>query len=132
MVSVYDFKIHPTANYLVAGTHGRSMYKIDLAQVVGISSNTAEVPGGFELYQNYPNPFNPSTKISYNLQAAGNISLKVHDITGRQVAELVNSRQNAGEHEVGFFAGNLSSGVYFYSLSVNGVVMDVKKMTVVK
>jgi photosystem II stability/assembly factor-like uncharacterized protein len=132
MVSVYDFKIHPTANYLVAGTHGRSMYKIDLAQVVGITSNAAEVPAGFELYQNYPNPFNPSTKISYNLQAAGNISLKVHDITGRKVAELVNSRQNAGEHEIGFFAGNLSSGVYFYSLSVNGVVMDVKKMTVVK
>ncbi|MBK6504850.1 MAG: T9SS type A sorting domain-containing protein [Ignavibacteria bacterium] len=138
MVSVYDFKIHPTANYLVAGTHGRSMYKIDLAQVVGVSSNASEVPNGFELYQNYPNPFNPSTKIRYKLlanaggQGANFISLKVHDITGRQVDELVNLRQIAGEYEVEFFAGNLSSGVYFYSLSVNGGVMDVKKMTVVK
>ena len=138
MVSVYDFKIHPTANYLVAGTHGRSMYKIDLAQVVGVSSNASEVPNGFELYQNYPNPFNPSTKIRYKLlanaggQGANFISLKVHDITGRQVDELVNLRQIAGEYEVEFFAGNLSSGVYFYSLSVNGEVMDVKKMTVVK
>ena len=138
MVSVYDFKIHPTANYLVAGTHGRSMFKIDLAQVVGVSSNASEVPNGFELYQNYPNPFNPSTKIRYKLlanaggQGANFISLKVHDITGRQVDELVNLRQIAGEYEVEFFAGNLSSGVYFYSLSVNGEVMDVKKMTVVK
>ncbi|MBK9225619.1 MAG: T9SS type A sorting domain-containing protein [Ignavibacteria bacterium] len=138
MVSVYDFKIHPTANYLVAGTHGRSMYKIDLAQVVGVSSNASEVPNGFELYQNYPNPFNPSTKIRYKLlanaggQGANFISLKVHDITGRQVDELVNLRQIAGEYEVEFFAGNLSSGVYFYSLSVNGEVMDVKKMTVVR
>ena len=138
MVSVYDFKIHPTANYLVAGTHGRSMFKIDLAQVVGVSSNASEVPNGFELYQNYPNPFNPSTKIRYKLlanaggQGANFISLKVHDITGRQVDELVNLRQIAGEYEVEFFAGNLSSGVYFYSLSVNGGVMDVKKMTVVR
>ena len=132
MVSVYDFKIHPTANYLVAGTHGRSMYKIDLSQVVGISSNNSEIPNGFELYQNYPNPFNPSTKLSYKLQSASYVELSVFDITGKLVSTLVNKQQNAGIHETEFVANNLSSGVYFYSLSADGKQVDVKRMTLLK
>ncbi len=132
MVSVYDFKVHPTANYLVAGTHGRSMYKIDLSQVVGISSNTSEVPGGFELYQNYPNPFNPSTKISYRLSTAGYVELSVFDITGKFITNLISKQQNAGTHEAEFNANNLSSGVYFYSLSADGKQLGVKRMTLLK
>ncbi len=132
MVSVYDFKVHPTANYLVAGTHGRSMYKIDLTQVVGISSNTSEVPGGFDLYQNYPNPFNPSTKISYKLQSSSYIELSVYDITGKLISNLVSKQQSAGIHETEFDANNLSSGVYFYALSADGKQIGVKRMTLLK
>ncbi len=131
MVSVYDFKVHPTANYLVAGTHGRSMYKIDLSQVVGVNQLSSEVPAGYELGQNYPNPFNPATKISYKIREAADVKLTVFDIAGRSVAELVNSKQQAGSYEVDFNAGSLSSGVYLYRLEAGGVSLS-KKLLLVK
>ena len=93
---------------------------------------SASIPEKFTLEQNYPNPFNPSTKISYSLQDAGYIGLKVFDISGRLVATLVNARQNAGNYEVEFNATGFSSGVYFYSMNVDGKQMGVKLMTLVK
>lgn len=132
MVSVYDFKIHPVANYLVAGTHGRSMYKIDLAQVVSVNSVSAEIPEGFELKQNYPNPFNPETRIQYSLGKAGYAVINVYDVTGKLVAGLVNSGKSAGVHEAVFTSSALPSGTYFYTLSVDGVVRGTKKMTLLK
>jgi len=73
----------------------------------------------YYLFQNYPNPFNPSTRISYNVEEPGLVQLKVYDILGVEVATLVNEQQNSGNYTVGFDAARLSSGVYFYSLSVN-------------
>ncbi|MFH1197991.1 MAG: hypothetical protein V1720_19975 [bacterium] len=68
IVVVNDMKIHPTGNYLLVGTHGRSMYKIDLSQVSGIDDGgNTNVVKGFKLEQNYPNPFNPTTVISCQL-----------------------------------------------------------------
>ncbi len=98
------------------------------------NTNTVSVsiPEAFKLEQNYPNPFNPSTKISYKLQAVGNIGVKVFDITGRLVTTLVNARQSAGNYEVEFNASGISSGVYFYSLIVDGRQMGVKRMTLLK
>ncbi|HMS64579.1 MAG TPA: T9SS type A sorting domain-containing protein, partial [Ignavibacteria bacterium] len=124
MVSVYDLKIHPTANYLVAGTHGRSMYKIDLSSItVGINSNEISVADNFRLEQNYPNPFNPGTRISYtignNIQSAANVKLSVYNILGNEVDVLTDKKQNAGTYEVYFDGSNLSSGIYFYTLVVS-------------
>ncbi len=99
---------------------------------IGINSNTSTIPIGFELYQNYPNPFNPSTKISYKLQTSSYITIKIHDVAGRLISELVNARQNAGLHEVEFQAVDISSGVYFYSLYADGSNVMTKKMTVAK
>ena len=99
---------------------------------IGINSNTSTIPIGFELYQNYPNPFNPSTKISYKLQTSSYITIKIHDVAGRLVSELVNARQNAGFYEVEFQAVDISSGVYFYTLFVNGVSAATRTMSVVK
>ena len=132
MVSVYDFKIHPTANYLVAGTHGRSMYKIDLSQVVGIEQVTAETPEAFSLEQNYPNPFNPSTRIRYNVMRTGRIVIEVFDITGKKVRTLLDNTQSPGSYEVEFNAGSLSSGVYYYSLRAGDALQGVKRMTLLK
>lgn len=132
MVSVYDFKIHPTANYLVAGTHGRSMYKIDLSQVVNVSQANSELPESFYLSQNYPNPFNPGTMIGYKLPSAGYAKLMVHDVLGREVATLVNGNVSAGSYEVAFDAAGLPGGVYFYSLSIDGELKSVKRMTLLK
>ncbi len=91
----------------------------------------SNIPEGFRLDQNYPNPFNPSTTINYSLNQAGLVTLKVYDITGREVATLVNSRESAGEHSVTFDASNLASGVYIYTLTSNGLRLT-NRMTLVK
>ncbi|MCC6549090.1 MAG: T9SS type A sorting domain-containing protein [Ignavibacteriaceae bacterium] len=88
-------------------------------------------PEKFELSQNYPNPFNPSTQISYSIKFDGNVTLRVYDFTGNQVAELVNGVQQAGSYTVQFNASNLSSGVYFYTISAPGFT-STKKLTLLK
>lgn len=85
----------------------------------------------FKLEQNYPNPFNPSTKISYQLPNAGNVTLQVYDILGREVATLVDKYKNAGSYEVEFNANNLPSGVYFYQLKTDSF-FESKKMIFLK
>ena len=81
--------------------------------------------------QNYPNPFNPTTNINYTIDQAGLVTLRVYDITGREVATLVNNRKNAGDHTVTFDATNLASGVYIYTLQANGVRLT-NRMTLIK
>ncbi len=89
------------------------------------------VPAKFELSQNYPNPFNPSTQINYNLPVDGNVSLKLFDMSGKEISTLVNEVKTAGYYSVSFNAGNLPSGVYFYSIEA-GNFSEVKKMMLVK
>ncbi len=91
----------------------------------------AGVPKQFALDQNYPNPFNPTTMIRYELPVASTVSLKVYDVLGREVATLVNERQEAGAYSVTFNANTLSSGVYFYRLQAGNFVAT-KKMMLVK
>ena len=131
MVSVYDLKVHPTANYLVAGTHGRSMYKIDLAQVVGINENGISTADNFRLDQNYPNPFNPVTNLGFGISELGFVSLKVYDIEGKEVVTLVNENKQPGYYNVQFDGSKLSSGVYFYRLETKGFVQT-KRMMLIK
>jgi hypothetical protein len=94
------------------------------------------VPQSFTLNQNYPNPFNPTTVLSYQLPVAGNVRLVVYDLLGREVGVLVNGRMAAGSHDVTWNAANLSSGVYFYRLSVKDgektLFSSVKKMVLVR
>ncbi|MFA6469166.1 MAG: T9SS type A sorting domain-containing protein [Bacteroidota bacterium] len=79
--------------------------------------HNGSVPQHFALEQNYPNPFNPSTTIRYTLPANGNVTLKVFNSIGQEVASLVNEFQTSGSYAVSFDASNLSSGLYFYSLT---------------
>jgi hypothetical protein len=85
----------------------------------------------FKLQDNYPNPFNPSTEIRFSLAENVNVNLKVYDMSGKEVAVLVNEMKTAGEHSIMFNASGLSSGTYFYKLTA-GSVEQVKKMTLVK
>ena len=78
------------------------------------------VPLTFNLEQNYPNPFNPTTKISYALPETGFVNLTVYNSLGEKVTELVNEVEESGKHNVIFLAGNLSSGLYIYKLSLSG------------
>lgn len=88
-------------------------------------------PTKIKLFQNYPNPFNPATRISYELSEPQNVKLVVYDLIGRQVAQLVNTRQSAGLHTVVFSGDKLSSGIYFYRLITNNLTMT-KKMILLK
>jgi hypothetical protein len=88
-------------------------------------------PGKFSLNQNYPNPFNPVTKISYEIPAGSDVSLKIYDISGRVIANLINEKQNAGYYSVDFNGQNLSSGIYFYILNA-GSNTTTKKMLLIK
>ena len=96
-------------------------------------SNEIEVgvPNSFDMSQNYPNPFNPSTKINYDLPVDGNVSIVLYDLTGRQVASIVNEVKTAGYYTVSFNASNLASGMYFYRISASNFV-STKKMVLVK
>jgi photosystem II stability/assembly factor-like uncharacterized protein len=90
----------------------------------------------FQLYQNYPNPFNPSTKIKFEIpgQARNDnalVILKVYDILGNEVANLINEEKPAGIYEIEFDVGPLTSGIYFYRLEVDKFV-DIKKMIILK
>ena len=90
-------------------------------------------PTEFKLEQNYPNPFNPGTIISYQLPKAGNVTLKVYDVLGREVALLIDEYRNAGSYDVEFRIENLelSSGIYFYQLKA-GEFVESKKMILIK
>lgn len=90
-----------------------------------------EVPLNYSLSQNYPNPFNPVTKINFSIPKNGLVTMKLYSILGQEVATLVNGNYAAGTYSFDFNASKLSSGVYFYSLEVNGF-RDVKKMMLVK
>jgi hypothetical protein len=89
------------------------------------------IPKEYSLSQNYPNPFNPSTKISFSIPKVENVSLVIYDLTGREVAKLVNKTLQAGTHVIDFNASNLASGVYIYRIEA-GTFTDSKKMLLIK
>ena len=83
------------------------------------------------LAQNYPNPFNPRTTIAYTLAKEGQARLEIFDAAGHSVAMLVDGVVGAGKHAVDFDASSLSSGIYFYRLTAEGIVQQ-KKMVLLK
>jgi hypothetical protein len=85
----------------------------------------------FKVFQNYPNPFNPSTKISFVIPQRSNVNVKVYNITGTEVATLVNEVKDPGSYSVNFNAEKLSSGVYFYKITA-GKFSSVRKMILIK
>lgn len=89
------------------------------------------IPDKFELKQNYPNPFNPQTKIVFSLTSGTYVTLKVYDIMGREVKDLVSGNFAAGSYSVDFNASALASGIYFYKLEA-GSFSEVKKMNLIK
>ncbi|MBI2417396.1 MAG: T9SS type A sorting domain-containing protein [Ignavibacteriales bacterium] len=85
----------------------------------------------FQLEQNYPNPFNPSTRITYTVAEKSYVQLRVFDVLGNIVSELVNEEKGAGNFTVNFSAHGLSSGIYFYQLKAGGAIQT-KKLEVLK
>ncbi|MBX2976826.1 MAG: T9SS type A sorting domain-containing protein [Ignavibacteriaceae bacterium] len=88
-------------------------------------------PDSYTLSQNYPNPFNPSTIINYSIEKPGMVSIKVYDVLGREVADLVNEFKQTGRYNVSFNGTGLASGIYFYNIT-SGSFNSVRKMMLVK
>jgi hypothetical protein len=103
---------------------------VDIAgTVTGLTNN--EIPTVYDLSQNYPNPFNPTTTIKYSIPKSGFVSLKVYDILGKEVANLVSQEMAAGYYSVNFDGSNLGSGVYFYRIE-SAEFVQTKKMLLIK
>ncbi len=124
ITAVYDTNSEtlPT-NTVAVNVKGAEMEKIGIKNELSVNE--------FVLDQNHPNPFNPSTIINYSIKEAGLVKIKVYDILGSVVAELVNESKKVGNHSIEFDASNLPSGIYIYTLQVNEY-SDSKKMLLLK
>ena len=113
------------ADYNYFGTY-------DCSQAISfVEPVSGEIPNAFHLAQNYPNPFNAATTIEYALPKTSRVKLELFNVSGRQVATLVNFNQNPGVYRVKQNAAELSSGDYFYRLSA-GDFTSTRTLTVVK
>ncbi len=89
------------------------------------------IPIEFNLSQNYPNPFNPVTNLEFQIPKSGFVSLKVYDLLGKEVANIVNENLNSGTYRYKFDGSNFASGVYFYNITI-GDFSAVKRMVLIK
>lgn len=102
---------------------------------VSITPISSNIPDIFSIEQNYPNPFNPSTIIKYNIPVESNVTIKVFDITGKEIARIIDAIHIAGNYSVDFNGENLAGGVYFYTIaaeSPNKKFVSAKKMILIK
>jgi len=102
--------------------------------LTGVNNNVINVvPENYSLSQNYPNPFNPSTKINFTLPKNSNVSLKIYNASGKEVASVINDRRDAGNYEITFDAAKygIASGTYFYTLTSDNF-SETRKMLLVK
>lgn len=100
-------------------------------RTTGIVNISSEIPSDYKLFNNYPNPFNAQTLIKFQIPKDGVSRLRVYDVSGKEVGELLNNNLKAGVYQVSWNAGYLSSGVYFYLLESNGF-KDVKRAVLIK
>ncbi|RKZ00576.1 MAG: hypothetical protein DRQ13_00120 [Ignavibacteriae bacterium] len=106
-------------------------YHFSTEIVVPTSSVEPGIVNEFTLEQNYPNPFNPSTQINYTLAERSNVTIKVYDVLGNEIATLINTTLEAGAYDVNFDASQLSSGLYIYTLNAGNFTSS-KKMMLLK
>jgi hypothetical protein len=97
----------------------------------GVVEVKVQTPTEFKLAQNFPNPFNPETTINYQLPTSGHVTLKICDLLGKEVTELVNEEKSSGNYEVKFNATSLPSGIYFYKLQ-SGPFTQTNKLLLIK
>jgi uncharacterized delta-60 repeat protein len=132
----YSIALTNTGTLYVTGTtagtgSGNDYCTIKYSQLTGIQNVNGSIPSKYELGQNYPNPFNPVTNIYISIPKSGFVNMAVYDITGKEVSGLVNEQLSAGSYKIDFDASALTSGTYFYKLTVHGFT-ETKKMMLVK
>ncbi|MCX7610149.1 MAG: T9SS type A sorting domain-containing protein [Ignavibacterium sp.] len=144
---VIDINIPTSGDIVRVATHGNGVYQASLSQIISGIDEDEIIVKSFHLEQNYPNPFNPFTTIRFTIpdinisfsknsennlvQNEKKVTLKIYDVTGKEISTLVNETKQAGTYEVKFDASNLTSGVYFYQLKV-GNYSETKKMVLLR
>ena len=132
-----NFPVMDTAQSYSRFPDGTAAWQLSNFITRGLSNTITDVQDDFtslseyRLNQNYPNPFNPTTTISFTIPATSNVSLKIFNILGKEVATLVNETRSAGNYSVKFNANGLSSGIYFYQLTTDNFTAT-KKFTLLK
>ncbi len=122
---------NPNSNNVFVGTKSGSIYKSGDGNTATSVNGTNTIPTEFNLAQNYPNPFNPATTIQFAVPVSGRYSLKVYNVLGQEVANLIDGEISAGIHNVNFNASSFASGMYIYRFSGNNVNIS-KKMILIK
>ncbi|MBK8983537.1 MAG: T9SS type A sorting domain-containing protein [Ignavibacteria bacterium] len=115
----------------IYASNDHNVYKI-WQQLVLIKNSSSESPVQYLISQNYPNPFNPNTKINYDIRTEGHVKIRVYDILGNELSTLVDKRLPSGSFEIEYDGSNFSSGVYFYTFEVDGMMIDRKRMVLLK
>ncbi|HEY5125661.1 MAG TPA: T9SS type A sorting domain-containing protein [Ignavibacteria bacterium] len=131
LTAMYTF-----GNYVYLGTnpydYSREILRRPVSEMVPVIENNAILPKDYKLFQNYPNPFNPATTIKYLINKKCFVNLSLYNINGEIVKELTNKEQKPGSYEINCTFDNQSSGIYYYALKINYVVVDSKKMVYLK
>ena len=123
---VFDINYHLATHKLVAATHGRSLFSIDLTNLISGFPASEKHYKSFDVSQNYPNPFNPSTSVRIEISSKRNLIVKLFDITGKLVKELDNSVYEAGSHIIKIDGSSLRSGIYFVKIDADELSKTVK------
>ena len=126
-------KIQVIGQQLVVNSSSNYSFELihKIIQVSTVNKDELEIPTIYKLDQNYPNPFNPTTAIQFAIPFGGKVSLKVFDVVGREMANLIDTEMNAGQYKINFDATKLPSGMYIYRL-VSNKINIAKKMMFVK
>lgn len=118
------------------GEYGTIIYSGKVNNNISVRNKGEQIK--FSLNQNFPNPFNPKTKLGFEISDLGFISLRIYDVTGKEIVSLLNERKIPGYYEVVFDGSNFPSGVYFYRIEfqsdklVSGELIDTKRMVLLK
>jgi hypothetical protein len=119
---------------------GNDIIILKYSATTGIKNISTEIPKDTRLFQNYPNPFNQITSIKYQISKSvksqtsclWQVKINVFDILGKEIFTLVNEKQSPGTYETRFDCGSLATGIYFYSILINGKIIDTKKLVLIK
>jgi len=124
------YSVYANSNFVFAGQY-LHLFRRELNEIIYIKNISTEIPSAFSLEQNYPNPFNAMTNVKFKMLNAGNAVIKVFDITGKEVATLVNEYLKPGTYEITFDASMLTGGIYFYRLQTENYT-ETKKLILLK
>ena len=127
----YSWRVSAFNNVGSSGWSGISQFKTAQDTILAVENSDLEIPKEYYVEQNFPNPFNPSTVISFGLPKDGITSLKIYNILGQEIAEIVNEYLAAGNYKFEFNGSELSSGMYIYRLQSQDYT-SVKKMLLIK